>query len=63
MDFIVMMKVMLQGRNPDDVLNADQTLIPFSDRASKMLDKNDKKTVNALLPQPTQSMSPSLQVE
>ena len=62
-NFIAMMKVKLEGRNPDDVLNMNQTPTPHSFHASKMLDKNDKKTVNALLPQPTQSMSPSLQVE
>jgi hypothetical protein len=41
---IAMMKVKLQGRNPDDILNMNQTEIPYFSHASKMLDKKGKKT-------------------
>jgi hypothetical protein len=37
-NFIAMMKVKLHGRNPDDVLNMDQTPISYSYHASKIHD-------------------------
>jgi hypothetical protein len=37
-DFIAMMKAKMQGRNLDDVLNMDQTPIPYSYHANKMID-------------------------
>ena len=37
-DFIYMMRQKLVGRNLDNVLNMDQTPIPFSYHSSKMLD-------------------------
>ena len=46
-DFIAMMKTKVQGRNQDDILNMDQTPIPYSYHASKTLDVNGKKTIHA----------------
>ena len=44
-DFIAMMKVKLQGRNLDDIMNMDQTPIPYSYHSSKMLNPKGAKTV------------------
>ena len=44
-DFIAMMKLKLQGRNLDDVLNMDQTPIPYSYHANKTLNVKGAKTV------------------
>ena len=46
-DFIAMMKTKVQGRNQDDILNMDQTPIPYSYHASKTLDVKGKKTIHA----------------
>jgi hypothetical protein len=46
-DFIAMAKVKLQGRNLDDVLNMDQTPIPYSYHSNKTLDTKGKKTIHA----------------
>jgi len=44
-DFIAMMKVKLQGRNLDDVMNMDQTPIPYSYHVSKTLNPKSNTTV------------------
>ena len=44
-DFITMMKVKLQGRNLDDVMNMDQMPIPYLYHASKTLNTQGAKTV------------------
>jgi hypothetical protein len=46
-DFIAMMKTKVQGRELDDILNMDQTPIPYSYHASKTLDIKGKKTIHA----------------
>jgi hypothetical protein len=42
-----MMRQKLVGCNLDDILNMDQTPIPFSYHSSKMLDIKGKKTIHA----------------
>jgi hypothetical protein len=44
-DFIAVMKVKLEGRNLDDVLNVDQTPNPFSFHSNKTLDVKGSKTI------------------
>jgi hypothetical protein len=44
-DFIAMMKVKLQERNLDGILNMDQMPIPYSYHANKMLNLKGIKTV------------------
>ena len=45
-DFIAMMKEKMAGRNPNDVLNMDQTPIPFSYHSNKTLNIKGAKTVH-----------------
>ena len=45
-DFIAMMKVKLQGRNLDDTMNMDQTPIPYSYHANKMLNPKGATVFN-----------------
>ena len=46
-DFIAMMKAKMQGGNLDGVLNMDQTLVPYSYHANKMLDMKGARTIQA----------------
>jgi hypothetical protein len=46
-DFIDMVRLKLVGRNLDDVLNMDQTPIPFSYHSGKTLDVKGTKTIHA----------------
>jgi hypothetical protein len=46
-DFIAMVKQKLEGRNCDDILNMDQTPIPFSYHSNKTLDVKGTKTIHA----------------
>ena len=46
-DFIAMMKVKVEGRNPDDILNLDQMPIPFLYNSNKMLKTVGSKTIQA----------------
>ena len=45
-DFIVMVKQKLEGRNRDDILNMDQTPIPFSYHSNKILNVKGARTVH-----------------
>jgi hypothetical protein len=45
-DFIKNMRPIVAGRDPDDVLNMDQTPIPFSYHSKKTLEKKGAKTVH-----------------
>jgi len=47
-DIITMMKEKVPGRNPDDVLNMDQTPIPYSYNSNNTLDIKDTKTIHAM---------------
>lgn len=44
-DFISMIRVKVQGRDPDDILNMDQTPIPYSYHSNKTLEAIGSKTV------------------
>ena len=44
-DFIAMMSIKLQGRDPNDLLNMDQTPIPYSFHSNKMLKEIWSKSV------------------
>jgi len=46
-DFIIMVKQKLEGRNRDDILNTDQTPIPFSYHLNKTLEVKGTKTIHA----------------
>ncbi len=46
-DFIDMMRLKISGKNPDDILNMDQTPIPFSYHSGKTLDVKGTKTIHA----------------
>ena len=48
-DFIAMMKVKLQERNLNDILNMDQMPIPYSYHANKTLNLKGTKTVQGRL--------------
>jgi hypothetical protein len=42
-DFTARMRVKLEGRNHDDILNMDQMHIPYFYHANRMLDFNGRK--------------------
>ena len=44
-DFIAMMKEKVTVRNPNDILNMDQTPVPYFYHAYKTLDVNGAKTI------------------
>jgi len=44
-DFITMMRMKLQGRDPNDILNMDQTPIPYSYHSNKTLEVIGSKSV------------------
>ena len=46
-DFIATMKEKVAGRNPNDILNMDQTPIPFSYHSNKTLNIKGAKTIHA----------------
>jgi hypothetical protein len=46
-DFIIMVKQKLEGMSPDDILNMDQTPIPFSFHSNKTLEVKGTKTIHA----------------
>ena len=46
-DFIAMMKAKMHGGNLDGVLNMDQTPVPYSYHANKMLDMKGTRTIQA----------------
>ena len=46
-DFIVMVKQKLEGRSLDDILNMDQTPIPFSYHSNRTLEVKGTKTIHA----------------
>ena len=45
-DFIALMKEKVAGVNPEDILNMDQTPIPYSFHTTRTLEKKGSKTVN-----------------
>jgi hypothetical protein len=49
-DFIAMVKQKLEGRNLEDILNMDQTPIPFSYHSTKTLEVKGTKTIHARAP-------------
>jgi hypothetical protein len=44
-DFIAMMRVKVQGRNPNNILNMDQIPIPYSYHSNKMLEVIESQTI------------------
>jgi len=45
-EFIVLMKEKVEQVNPEDILNMDQTPIPFAFHTMRTLEKKGSKTVN-----------------
>jgi hypothetical protein len=45
-DFMVMMRDKIDGRNPDDIINMDRTLVIFSYHSNKMLAIKRTKTIH-----------------
>jgi hypothetical protein len=56
-DIIAMIKARLQGRNKDDILNMDQTLIAYSFHSRMTLEAVGMKTIQDVLPQLIQNVS------